>query len=71
MFGRDMEAKILTKGHIKSNQSSNLTSQRIDTEMRFLTLLLERFLYVLHAAIFKNGVREPKSCPSFRVLGQN
>jgi len=34
-----MEAKSLTKSHMKSNQSSNLTSQRMVTEMSFVTLL--------------------------------
>ena len=40
IFGRDMEAKFFTKGPKKSNQSSNLTSQRMVTESRFMTLLL-------------------------------
>ena len=38
IFGRDMEAKFLTKGPKKSNQASNLTSQRMVTESRFITL---------------------------------
>ena len=35
-----MEAKFFIKGPKKSNQSSNLTSQRMVTESRFMTLLL-------------------------------
>ena len=34
-----MEAKFVTKGPKKSNQSSNLTSQRMVTESRFMTHL--------------------------------
>ena len=34
-----MEAKFFIKGPKKSNQSSNLTSQRMVTESRFMTLL--------------------------------
>ena len=40
IFGRDMEAKFLTKGPKKSNQASNLTSQRMVTESRFMTQLI-------------------------------
>ena len=40
IFGRDMEAEFLTKGPKKSNQASNLTSQRMVTESRFMTLLV-------------------------------
>ena len=40
IFGRDMEAKFLIKGPKKSNQASNLTSQRMVTESRFMTQLL-------------------------------
>ena len=36
-----MEAKFFIKGPKKSNQSSNLTSQRMVTESRFMTLLYE------------------------------
>ena len=39
IFGRDMEAKFCIKGPKKSNQASNLTSQRMVTESRFMTLL--------------------------------
>jgi len=39
-----MEAKILTKVHMKSNQLSNLSDHSMVTEMSFFTLLLERFL---------------------------
>ena len=39
IFGRDMEAKFLIKGPMKSNQASNLTSQRMVTESRFMTQL--------------------------------
>ena len=39
IFGRDMEAKFLIKGPKKSNQASNLTSQRMVTESRFMTQL--------------------------------
>ena len=39
IFERDMEAKFFLKGSKKSNQSSNLTSQRMVTEVMFLTLL--------------------------------
>ena len=35
-----MEAKFFIKGPKKSNQSSNLTSQRMVTESRFMTLLI-------------------------------
>ena len=35
-----MEAKFFIKGPKKSNQSSNLTSQRMVTESRFMTLLV-------------------------------
>ena len=37
IFGRDMKAKFFIKGPKKSNQSSNLTSQRMVTESRFMT----------------------------------
>ena len=40
IFGRDMEAKFFIKGPKKSNRSSNLTSQRMVTESRFMTQLL-------------------------------
>ena len=40
IFGRGMEANLFIKGLMRSNQSSNLTSQRMVTELRFLTLLL-------------------------------
>jgi len=40
IFGRDMEADFFIKSPKKSNQSSNLTSQRMVTELRCLTLLL-------------------------------
>ena len=39
IFGRDMEAKFFIKGPKKSNQASNLTSQRMVTESRFMTQL--------------------------------
>ena len=35
IFGRDMEANYLTKGFLKSNQSSNLNSRRMVTKIRF------------------------------------
>ncbi len=37
IFGRDVEAKCLIKGPIKLNQSSNLTGQRMVTELGFWT----------------------------------
>ena len=37
-----MEAKFFIKGPKMSNQSSNLTSQRMVTESRFMTLLVIR-----------------------------
>ena len=40
IFGRDMEAKFFIKGPKKSNQASNLTSQRMVTESRFMTQLI-------------------------------
>ena len=40
IFGRDMEAKFFIKGPKKSNQVSNLTSQRMVTESRFMTQLI-------------------------------
>ena len=39
-----MEAKFFIKGPKKSNQSSNLTSQRMVTESRFMTLLLAQLI---------------------------
>ena len=42
IFGRDMEATFLIKGPKKSNQASNLTSHRMVTESRFMTLLYVR-----------------------------
>ena len=39
IFGRDMEANYFIESPKKSNQSSNLTSQRMVTELRCLTLL--------------------------------
>ena len=44
IFGRGMEANLFIKGLLKSNQSSNLTSQRMVTELRFLTLLQSAFI---------------------------
>ena len=35
----DMKAKFLINGPKKSNQASNLTSQRVVTESKFMTLL--------------------------------
>ena len=37
-----MEANFFIKGPKKSNQSSNLTSQRMVTESRFMTLLCRK-----------------------------
>ena len=39
-----MEAKFFIKGPKMSNQSSNLTSQRMVTESRFMTLLQKIFM---------------------------
>ena len=46
IFGRDMEAKFFIKGPKMSNQSSNLTSQRMVTESRFMTLLLGQYFSI-------------------------
>ena len=37
IFERDMEAKFVVKGPKNSNQSSNLTSRRMVTEVLFMT----------------------------------
>ena len=38
-FARDLGAKFFLNGSKKSNQLSNLGSQKVVTELRFLTLL--------------------------------
>ena len=49
-----MEAKFFIKGPKMSNQSSNLTSQRMVTESRFMTLLRKE------VGLFRPGPRGPK-----------
>ena len=60
IFGRDMEAKFFIMGPKMSNQSSNLTSQRMVTESRFMTLL--NWIDLIYVAYATEGVAENKSC---------
>ena len=60
-----MEAKFFIKGPKKSNQSSNLTSQRMVTESRFVTLL---YLFV-PLACEVTGVWNAEAEEFFNCLG--
>ena len=51
-----MEAKFFIKGPKMSNQASNLTSQRMVTESRFMTLLSYQIFYAPRLLVGRKSV---------------